>query len=329
MVEAFEKHFHASLADFFLVDAHGGERRVHEHALFPIVETHQADFFGHLYSATAQGAPEAVGNLVVAGDDCGRARTARQNARDALLAKIHETRSVACRDQDRFQSVFTHGLTVTLKTALHPGVGDVTGEMDAPMAAADQVMSGAERGGEIVKADLVELVLPVHADNVIAESNERHVDGSDPAEEVRINGAGENDSVNQAMFLQNRRQVYARRRGSRGIMQRGEEHMLFQPAGVGLDTLEDARMKGMKEIAIAQEKADHAGAALENPAGLSVGPELQTLNGFEDAGASFAADLGTGIEHAGNCADAHTGGARNLANRHATWNNFHRRSSLG
>jgi hypothetical protein len=40
-------------------------------------------------------------------------------------------------------------------------------------------------------------------------------------------------------------------------MQRGEQHMLLQAAGVSFNPLQDASMKGMEKIAVAQEKADH------------------------------------------------------------------------
>ncbi len=54
-------------------------------------------------------------------------------------------------------------------------------------------------------------------------------------------------------------------------------------------------MKGMEKIAIAQEKADHFCAPLENPAGLSLGTESQTPDGLQYSRARFPAHLGAGI----------------------------------
>src|SRR5437773_2343774 len=51
-------------------------------------------------------------------------------------------------------------------------------------------------------------------------------------------------------------------------------------AGVRFDALQDARVKGMEKIAVAQEKANHFRAALENPPGLRVGAESQAPDGL-------------------------------------------------
>src|SRR2546430_14230517 len=63
------------------------------------------------------------------------------------------------------------------------------------------------------------LPISIQSNHVVAESHKGHVDGFDPAEQVRINGARQDNSVNQTMFLQYGRQVDLLRRGSRGIMQ--------------------------------------------------------------------------------------------------------------
>jgi len=71
--------------------------------------------------------------------------------------------------------------------------------------------------------------------------------------------------------------------------------MLFQATRVILNALQDACMKGMEKIAVAQEKADHFCASLENPAGLRIGTESQTPDGRKYAGTRFPAYLGAGI----------------------------------
>ena len=106
-------------------------------------------------------------------------------------------------------------------------------------------------------------------------------------------------------------------------MQRGEQHVLFQAAGVRFDPLQDARMKGMKKIAVAQEKADHFRASLENPARLGVGAESQSPNGLKDTRAGFSADLRARIQHTGNRSYADRSGLGDLANRRFPWNCFH------
>src|SRR5437879_6068627 len=125
------------------------------------------------------------------------------------------------------------------------------------------------------------------------------------------------------MLLKNGREVNPIRRRSGGVMQRGEENVLLQAAGVRFDALQNARMKRMEKIAVAQEKADHFRAALKNSASLRVGAESQAPNGFKDASACFPAHLRAGIQHAGNRSYADGSGLRDLANRRFPWNCFH------
>jgi hypothetical protein len=99
------------------------------------------------------------------------------------------------------------------------------------------------------------------------------MDGFHSAEQIGINRPGQNESINQAMLLKNGRQVDPIGRRSRGIMQRGKQHVLFQAGGIRFDALQDASMKGMEKIAVAKEKADHFRAPFENPAGLRIGAE--------------------------------------------------------
>src|SRR4029077_19192085 len=145
----------------------------------------------------------------------------------------------------------------------------------------------------------------------------------DPAEQIRINRPRQNESVNQAVLLKNRRQVDPIGRRSRGIMQRGKQHVLFQAGGIGFDALQDAGMKGVEKIAVAQEKAHHFRALLENAAGLRIGAESQPPDGLKYARTRFPADLRAGIEHAGNCSYADGSGLGNLPNRRFSWNCFH------
>jgi hypothetical protein len=82
-------------------------------------------------------------------------------------------------------------------------------------------------------------------------------------------------------------------------------------------------MKGMEKIAVAQEKANHLCALLENPAGLRIGAESQTPDGLKYPRTRFPAYLRAGIEHAGNRSYANGSGLGNLANRGFPWNCFH------
>jgi hypothetical protein len=82
-------------------------------------------------------------------------------------------------------------------------------------------------------------------------------------------------------------------------------------------------MKGMEKIAVAQKKADHFCAPLENPAGLRIGAESHTPDGLKYARTRFPAHLRAGIEHAGNRSYADGSSLGNLANRRFPWNCFH------
>src|SRR5882724_8573898 len=180
---------------------------------------------------------------------------------------------------------------------MKPRVGDISGENNLAVTHADQVTRGLERAIEIIEAYLVVLLLFAHSNHIVTEGHEGHVDGCDPAKQIRINRPRQNESVNQAVLLKNGRQVDLVWQRPWGVMQRGEQHMLFQATRVSLNPLQDACMKGMWKIAIAQEKADHFRAPLENPAGLRIGAESQAPDGREYSRTRFPAYLRAGIQH--------------------------------
>jgi hypothetical protein len=111
-------------------------------------------------------------------------------------------------------------------------------------------------------------------------------------------------------------------------MQRCEEHVLFQAGGIGFHALQDARMKGVEKIAVAQEEANHFRAPLENPACLRIRAESETPDGLKHARTRFPADLRTGIQHARDCSNANGSCPSNLANRGFLWNYFHGKQGL-
>jgi hypothetical protein len=82
-------------------------------------------------------------------------------------------------------------------------------------------------------------------------------------------------------------------------------------------------MKGVQKIAVAQEKANHFRASLENPPGLRIGAESQSPDGLKHSRPRFPADLRARIEHAGNRSNADGGCPCHLANRRSPWNCFH------
>src|SRR6266851_8970292 len=147
---------------------------------------------------------------------------------------------------------------------MKPRVGDISGENNLAVTLTDQVTRGMECPIEVIEAYLVKLLLVVHSYHIVTEGHERHMDGFDSAEQIRINRPGQNDSVNQSMLLKNGRQVDPIGGRLRGIVQRCEQHVLFQAAGIGFNALQDARMKRMEKIAVAQEKADHFRASFES-----------------------------------------------------------------
>jgi hypothetical protein len=178
---------------------------------------------------------------------------------------------------------------------MKPRVGDVSGENNLAVTLADQVTRGLERTIEVIEAYLVVLLLFAHSNHIVTEGHEGHMDGFDPAKQIRIDRPSQNKSVNQAVLLENGRQVDPVWRRSWGVMQPGKQHMLFQATRVSLNALQDARMKGMEKIAVAQQKADHFSASLENPAGLRIGAESQTPDGRKYSRTRFPAYLGAGI----------------------------------
>src|SRR5216684_4906326 len=125
------------------------------------------------------------------------------------------------------------------------------------------------------------------------------------------------------MLLKDGRQIDPIGRRFRRIVQCREQHVLLQAAGVGFDALQDARMKRMEKIAVAQEKADHFRALLENSAGLRIGAKSETADGIQNARARFPAYLRAGIQHARNRSDAYACSAGYLANGRFCWNRFH------
>src|SRR5882762_2128838 len=206
---------------------------------------------------------------------------------------------------------------------MKPRVGDISGENNLAVTLADQVTRGLERAIEVIEAYLVVLLLFAHSNHMVTEGHEGHMDGFDPAKQIWINRPGQNESVNQAVLMKNGREVDPVWQRSWRVMQPGEQHMLFQTARVRLNALQDACMKGMEKIAVAQEKADHFCASLENPAGLRIGAESQTPDGRKYPCPGFPAYLRAGIQHAGNRSYANRSGLGNLANRRFPWNCFH------
>jgi hypothetical protein len=178
---------------------------------------------------------------------------------------------------------------------MKPRIGSISGENNLAVTLGDQVTRGLERTIEVIEAYLVVLLLFAHSNHIVTEGHEGHMDGFDPAKQIRINRPSQNKSVNQAVLLENGRQVDPVWRRSWGVMQPGKQHMLFQATRVSLNALQDARMKGMEKIAVAQEKADHFSASLENPAGLRIGAESQTPDGRKYSRTRFPAYLGAGI----------------------------------
>jgi len=83
-------------------------------------------------------------------------------------------------------------------------------------------------------------------------------------------------------------------------------------------------MKRMQKIAVAQQKADHFCAPLENPAGLRIGAKSQAPDRIKHLRASFPANLRAGVQHPRNRPNAHACSARYLANGRFFWNCFHR-----
>lgn len=323
MMEAFEEHLHAGTANFLLVNADGGKRRVHQHGFFAVVKADQANLFRDSDALMPQRTPEAIGDLIVSRDDSRRQWFARQNFARALLAEIDESLSIFGHDENGLEFVLAHGFLIALKSALNPGKRNVSGERDHAVALADEMTSGLKGSIEVVKANLVVLMFSVDANQIVAEGHEGHGYGSDSAQEIRIYSACEDDAVDQALLLENGRQVNLLGRSSRRVMQGGEEYVLFQSAGARLHALKNTRVERMEKVAIAQEKAHNFGAALENPARLGVRSKFETAYGVKNARARFLADMRAGIQHARNGSDTNARGASNVANSRLAWNCFH------
>jgi hypothetical protein len=206
---------------------------------------------------------------------------------------------------------------------MKPGVGGITGEYNLAVSHADQVTRGLQRPMEVIEAYLVVLLLFTYSNHIVTEGHEGHMDGFDPAEQIRINRPGQNESVNQPMLLKNWRQIDSIRRRSWGIVKRGKQHVLFQAGGIGFDALQDTSVKGMKKIAVAEEKADHLCASFENPASLGIRAESEAPDGLKHSCARFPAYLSARIQDSRDGSDADGSGLGNVANGGLSWNCFH------
>src|SRR5579859_1125670 len=322
MVEPFQEHLHARLADFFLVNAHRRERRVHQNSLITIVETDQADLVRHFDSLPPQKQPQTIGRFVVAGNDCRGAWRSGKNSLRALLAKIDETLGVSWNDCPRPQLIFAHRLTITVESPLNPRERNVSCKIDQTMSLLNQIPCGLERSAEVIESYLIVGLLSIHAHHIVTEGYKRHLNGLDSAKKVWINRPCQNDTVNQAMLLKNRRQVNFLRGHPRRIVKHGKQHVMFQAAGVRFDTLQNARVKGMEKVSVAQEKANDFGASLQDSPGLGVGAETEATDGFVHKCASLPAHLRARIEDARNRANAHAGSPRHISNGGLLWNCF-------
>src|SRR5260370_37360227 len=107
---------------------------------------------------------------------------------------------------------------------MKPWIGDIPCENNLPVTLVDQVTRSVKHAAEVVKAYLVELLLIVHSHShhIVTEGNQGHLHRFDSPEQIRIDGTGQNDSVNQPVLLKNGRQVDLVGRYPRGIMQRRE-----------------------------------------------------------------------------------------------------------
>src|SRR5258706_6554549 len=106
-------------------------------------------------------------------------------------------------------------------------------------------------------------------------------------------------------------------------MQSRKQYVLFHAACVGFDPLQNACMKRVEKIAIAQQKANHLRPLFENPAGLRIGSKSKTADCIKHPRARFPAYLRAGIQHARNRSDAYARSAGYFANRGFSWNRFH------
>src|SRR5215472_11809694 len=271
----------------------------------------------------AQRHPESVGRFIVSGYHGSSARLPRQDSLRASLAKIHKAVGTSRHDRKGLEFVFAHGLAVSIKPALNPRVRSVARKINQLVSLFDEVTRGLKRPAEVIEAYLVVNMRSVHSNDVIAESHEWHVDRFDSAQKVWIDRACQDDAVNQAVLLKDRRQVDFFGGRSLRIVQHGKEHVVLQRACIRFDALQNARVKRVKKIAVAQEKANNFGTPLEDPAGLRVGAESKAPDGLVHAGARFPAHLRAGIQHAGNCSDAHARGPGHVADGTLPWNCFH------
>src|SRR5947209_3722347 len=166
-------------------------------------------------------------------------------------------------------------------------MGHVPGKDNVTMAFANKVSRRTQRSVEVVEADLIKVLLIVHTDHIVAEGHERHMDGTDSLQQIRINGPSQYHSVNQSVLLKNARQIDSLGRRLRQVVQRREQHVLLHPARIRFHALQNARVKRMKEIAVAQQKTYHLRSAFQDPARLGIGTKSQTMYGVQHPCASF------------------------------------------
>ena len=102
MMQALEKHLHTGFAYFFLVDADGGKRGIHQNGFFAVIEADQADFVWDFHPALVQRSPESVGDFVVAGNNGSGSQPPGKDAPYTPLTEIAETQRISGSNQDRF-----------------------------------------------------------------------------------------------------------------------------------------------------------------------------------------------------------------------------------
>src|SRR5882724_4091956 len=103
-------------------------------------------------------------------------------------------------------------------------------------------------------------------------------------------------------------------RDSRRIVQRGEQDVLLHSACIRLDTLQNAGVKWMQKVAIAQQKADRFRAAAQYAARLRIRTETEPPNRLQHARPRLSADVRTGIQYARNRSDADACSLRHISN---------------
>jgi len=172
-----------------------------------------------------------------------------------------------------------------------PGISSATYEGDGFVALSDDEPDQLNLTLFAIVTDLIELLESLEVHKVVPKRHERDLHVLNPANEIGIIGAGQDQPVKQAPFRQNGRKHNVVGCSAGLIIRGGEKNVLPEQTGAIFHALKDSSVKGIQKVPVAEDEANYLRMLAVNSACLGVGSEPKPLNGRQNPVAGGASDF--------------------------------------